>query len=292
MSSPVVIDVNGRRTRIHEVGNPADPPLLLLHGIGRSLEDWAPQLAHLAGTHHVISLDLPGSGFSGRVRGSTTLPVLARSVFEMLDALGEHRPVHIIGNSLGGAVAMQMAAARPDRVAGLVLVNSAGFGREVTAALRLLAVPILGEIITRRTTRAGARLTEKMTFADPALATRARIDHAIAIAQQPDTAPVMLETTRALATFRGIKVQWRTELVARVAELRPPTLIVWGDQDRILPAAHLAAAQAALPHADCHLFQGVGHMPQIECPERFADRVLPFLDGVVRSADALVRPPR
>lgn len=277
MSTPAIISVNGRRTRVRVDGDSASPPMLLLHGIGRSLEDWAPQFPRLARAHRVIALDLPGSGFSARSAELTTLEVLVRGVIDALDALGERRPLHVVGNSLGGAVAMQLLVLDPDRVASLVLANSAGFGAEVALPLRLLAVPVLGRLATRRTTRAGARMTERMIFADSRLATTARIDHALAIASQPGTSTVLLETTRALTTFRRVKPGWRAELMAAVAKHPCPTLIVWGDRDRILPARHLDAARRFLPHAETHLFTGTGHMPQIECPDEFAARVLAFL---------------
>src|SRR5439155_21817856 len=211
VSTPTMITVLGRRTRVRLEGDPDSPPVLLLHGSGRGLEDWAPQYPRLAGSHRVIALDLPGSGFSARAPEPTTLEVLARGVLETLDTLGERRPLHVIGNSLGGAVAMQLLVLDPARVASLVLVDSAGFGADIALALRLLAVPVLGELASRRTTRGGARMLERLIFADRTLATTARIEHALAIAGQPDTSTVVLETTRALATFRGVKPAWRAQ---------------------------------------------------------------------------------
>ena len=272
-----MITVLGRRTRVRLEGDPASPPVLLLHGIGRSLEDWGPQYPRLAGAHRVIALDLPGSGFSARAPEPTTLEVLARGVLETLDTLGEPRPLHVIGNSLGGAVAMQLLVLDPARVASLVLVDSAGFGAEVALALRLLAVPVLGELAGRRTTRGGARMLERLIFADRTLATTARIEHALAIAGQPDTSTVVLETTRALATFRGVKPAWRAQLTAAVAQHPRPTLVVWGDRDRIVPARHLESARRVLRHAETQLFTNAGHMPQLECPDAFAARVLAFI---------------
>lgn len=283
MSSPAMITVAGRRTRVRVEGDSANPPVLLLHGIGRSLEDWGPQYARLSASHRIIALDIPGSGFSDRMPESTTLAVLARGVIETLDELGERRPLNVVGNSLGGAVAMQILALSPDRVASLVLANSAGFGAEAALLLRLMSVPVLGELATMRTTRASARLAERLSFADPRLATTARIDHALAIAARADTRNVLLETTRELATLRAVKTGWRQALAAAVANHQRPTLVLWGDRDRVLPAHHLDAARQLLPHAETELFTGVGHMPQIERPDEFADRVLAFLSAAERS---------
>jgi pimeloyl-ACP methyl ester carboxylesterase len=293
MSTPTFVTVAGRRTRVRVEGDPSSSPVLLLHGIGRSLEDWGPQYPRLSATHRVFALDLPGSGFSARSPEATTLEVLARGVLETLDVLGEQRPVHTIGNSLGGAVAMQLVASAPERVASLVLVNSAGFGPEVALLLRLLAVPVLGDLAVRRTTRGSALMAERLSFADPTLATAARVDHALAIAGQPDTGAVLLETVRALATVRRIRCGWREQLTASAAEHARPTLVVWGDQDRVLPAHHLDTARQLFPHAETELFAGIGHMPQIECPDDFAARALAFLGDVERAtppAESRVRP--
>ncbi|WP_328353289.1 alpha/beta fold hydrolase [Mycobacterium sp. NBC_00419] len=277
MSRPAFIEVDGRRTRVRVDGDPNRAPVLLVHGIGRSLEDWAPQHERLAQRHRVISLDVPGFGFSDRPTESITLAVLARGVGRTLDELGETRPVHVVGNSLGGAIAQQMLADEPDRVASMALINSAGFGTEVTPLLRMLTVPVLGELSVRRPSRLNAVLFERLIHADKAVATKERIDHACAVAQQPGAGTVLREAAMALGTPRGVKAQWRRELAAAVARNPKPTLIMWGTRDRVLPAHHITEAQRVYPHAEVHLLSGIGHMPQIECPGRFADRFLPFL---------------
>ncbi|RNL62717.1 alpha/beta fold hydrolase [Nocardioides marmoriginsengisoli] len=279
-SSTAFIRVDGRRTRVRVDGDPANPPVLLLHGIGRSLEDWAPQFPRLSGSYRLISIDLPGSGFSERSTSRASLSVLANGALATLDAIGQHEPVHVIGVSLGGAVAQQLFTLAPDRVASLVLVTSAGFGKEVALPLRLLSTLSVGRFLASRTTPFSARLAERMLFVNPELVTEARIDHALAIARQPDTGEVTWETANALATLRGLRPEWQEALSNRIAAERKPTLVIWGDRDRILPARHLDEAQRRLPHASSHLFTGVGHMPQIECPDEFASVVMTFLDNV------------
>jgi 2-hydroxymuconate-semialdehyde hydrolase len=274
------VDVRGTRIRYHETGPATASPVVMLHGIGRSLEDWSPQHDRLSGDHRVISIDMPGFGLSQRMPASTTLGRLADGVWATLDALGETRPAHLMGNSLGGAVSMQMLVDEPDRVATLTLANSAGFGKEVTFALRMLAVPGLGRPLLGRIDPRAARRIERSLFVDRALVTDERIALALKIAKQPDFAAVYLEAARALGGFRGIAPRWRSELLRRVAELPRPTLIVWGERDLILPSAHLAAARAALPHARSHMFAGTGHMPQLERPDEFAALVRPLLSQV------------
>ncbi|NIH81452.1 alpha/beta fold hydrolase [Amycolatopsis viridis] len=266
-------DVRGRRARYRVAGD--GPPVLLLHGIGRSLHDWAEQQDLLAGEYRTYSVDLAGSGMSEPLPGRHTLEALARFAADFLDAVGESRPVHVAGNSLGGAVAMRLSLDFPERVRSLVLVNSAGFGREVTIALRLLALRPLGKLLLRPS-RAGALRAERALFADHALATADRVEYALDLARQPHAARVMLETARGLGGFRGVAEEWRRPLLEAVAARRLPALVVWGDRDLILPATHLAAARQALPHAQTRLFTGTGHMPQIERAEEFHDLVTEF----------------
>ncbi|MGW0025314.1 alpha/beta fold hydrolase, partial [Rhodococcus sp. NPDC003383] len=276
-SSPTIVSVDGRPTRIRIEGDPEHPPVLLLHGLARSLDDWSPQYSRLSRDYRVIGLDLPGFGYSARIPEPSTLEVFARGVLETLDFLGEQRPVHLVGNSLGGAVAQQIAALSPDHVASLVLVDSAGFGSEVTALIRMISVPGLGRLSTRDTSRLGAIFVERHLFADPRLVTEERIDHAIDIARQSGPGDVVFETARSLCGMRGFGTTWRRDLVAAAGRHPRPTLVVWGDKDRILPAHHLDAVPNLYPHAETHVFRGIGHMPQVECPDEFASVVSTFL---------------
>lgn len=280
MSNPTVlpstaseIRVGGRRVRNRAGG--AGPPVVMLHGIGRSLEDWSEQHELLEDRFRVYSVDLAGFGGSDPLTEPYTLPALASFVEDFLDAVEVAGPAHLVGNSLGGAVAMQVAVQAPHRVASLVLVDSAGFGREVSLGLRLLAIRPLGRLLLRPS-RSGARQVERSIFHDPAFATDARIEHAYRFAQRPHAARVLLEIARTLGTLRGVRPQWPQRLLEAVAELDIPVLVVWGSSDRILPAAHLNAAAARLPHARTHLFEDTGHMPQIERADAFSRLVTDF----------------
>ena len=270
--------VRGRAVRYRSTGDPAAPPVVLLHGIARSLDDFADQHALLDSgepAYRVYSVDLAGFGESDPMPGESTLPGLADAVAEFLEEIGETRPAHLVGNSLGGAVAMLLALRHPDRVRSLVLANSAGFGREVTIALRILALRPLGRLLLRPS-RAGARRTERAIFRDAGFVTEARIERALELSRRPHGAQVMLDLAGSLATVRGTRRPWRDALIAATATAAVPTLVVWGSHDLILPAAHLEAAKRLLPHARTHLFTDTGHMPQIERAEEFAELVRDF----------------
>lgn len=279
-----MITISGISLRCRITGS--GDPVLLLHGIGQSLEDWNEQHDLLAERHTVISLDLPGFGYSDRLPGPATLSKLAGILPDFLDAVGETSAIGVrtalpvIGNSLGGAVAMTLAARHPHRVSSLVLVNSAGFGTEVAMVLRLLAIKPLGFALMRPSLKNSTR-TVRSLFYDKTLATDDRIRHSFALSSRAAHAATTLDVARDLGTYRGVSREWRAALLAAIASLRIPTLVAWGDHDHVLPTAHLAAALSALPFAESHLFTGAGHMPQIEKPAEFAAVVLDFISRTV-----------
>jgi len=269
--------VDGRRARYRVDGD--GPPVLLLHGIGRSLEDWTEQHELLRDSFRVYSVDLAGSGYSAPLPGRHDIPGLAGFVEGFLDALGVTKPVHLVGNSLGGAVAMRLTVRAPQRVTDLVLVDSAGLGPDVALGLRLLTVPLLGRAMTRAR-RTTARTTERLIFHDPAFVTPERIRHALDLAAEPHAARVYIDTARSgIGVFAGQRAQWRDELLTELARLDVPVLAVWGEHDRVLPAAHLETVRARLPGARTRLVPGAGHMPQVEWAEQFSACVREFWSG-------------
>ncbi|GGI02855.1 hypothetical protein GCM10007170_45530 [Arthrobacter liuii] len=156
------VTVAGTRLRYRKTGS--GDPVLLLHGIGQSLEDWNEQHERLSDRHTVYSVDLPGFAYSERLPGTTTLAKLAGILPAFLDAVGVSGPLPVMGNSLGGAVAMKLAADHPGRVSALVLANSAGFGKEVALVLRLLAVRPLAALLLRPDEKASRRTVQSLFY--------------------------------------------------------------------------------------------------------------------------------
>jgi len=268
------IEVAGRSVRVAALGT--GDPVVLLHGLGGYLEEWAEAQPALAEHFATYAPDLPGFGRSDPLE-HPDLPSLARHVLAALDALGLDGPVHLVGNSLGGAIAMQAAVEAPERVATATLVDSAGFGRQVNPGLRLLGVPGLGRALLHRPSRQRVRMQLRAQFHDPALATEERVALKTAHSRREGAAEAFTAVARALGSWRGARSGWRRRLVREFAELRIPTLVLWGTHDRILPATQLVAAARALPHARTHLFANTGHMPQIERTEEFTALVRDFL---------------
>lgn len=263
------LDAGGTQVRARVTGPEGAEPVLLLHGIGRSLADWTEQHDLLL-DRRVISLDLPGFGHTPAAPGGMGLEVLADTAVATLDALDEHRPVHLVGSSLGGAVATTLLVRHPGRVRSLALAGSAGFGSEVTPNLRVIAVPGLGPWLLTHSARSRTVAVERSLYADPSLATDARVDLAMELAAVPGRAEAFRAALLSVGGVRGVHQPWRDELLTRLMAYPVPTLVVWGEQDQVLPAAHLDAAAQALPHARTVLLADAGHFPQIERPEEFA----------------------
>jgi pimeloyl-ACP methyl ester carboxylesterase len=279
------IVVRGGQVRYRDEGDGI--PVILVHGIGRSLEDWIEQHELLKDRgYRVVSLDLAGFGESEPFQEPYGLPALARFVTEFLEAVGIRETAHLVGNSLGGAVAMQLSVQAPERVRSLVLANSAGFGRGVAAPIRLLSVRPLGRLLLNRPSPAAARRVELSLFHDPAMVTDERIHLGHRLALRPHGTRVFMDTAASLGTILGARAAWRRELMDAVAAQRIPTLIAWGDKDNIFPFSHLGAASKHLPHARTQIFPDTGHMPQIERAEEFAELVIGFWTGATPAAAA------
>lgn len=267
------ISINGRSTRYIDVGE--GPPLLLLHGIIRSLEDWGQVIEPLSKHYRVLAPDLAGFGFSDDIP-EYTLDSLAEYLWGFLDAAGVQEPVRLVGNSLGGAVIMQAAVAQPERVDRVALVNSAGFGKTVTIAIRALDIPVIGPKLLMPS-MVMAKNVERSLYRDQRIVTSERIQLGFDMLSQPNAVRALEETARFLGSFRGVHEAWRRTLLDQFKALGKPTLVIWGTHDKILPATHMENAKRELPQAQHHLFQRVGHMPQTEVPEAFLAVVEPFL---------------
>ena len=157
-----------------------------------------------------------------------------------------------------------------------MLADSAGFGREVALPVRLMSVRPLGEKMLGKPSLAASRRLEQSLFHDPRFVTDERVQLGYSMTSQPHSSGVFLDTAGMLGTFRGAREQWRKELIDALAASSVPTLVVWGEKDKIFPISHLAAAGTLLPHARTHAFANTGHMPQIERAEEFADLVTGF----------------
>ena len=264
------VEVAGLRLRVWEEGT--GTPVVLVHGIGASVEYWRYTVDALAGSHRVVAVDLPGCGFSERPRRLPTLSETADLLVGLLDVLGMPR-ASLIGNSMGGLVCLETALRHPERIAKLVLSNSAGLGREVNVFWRLMAIPGVGHGIVGFNQLLARRNRLNIFFhprSEPPIVDRCRRWVA-----RPDLADTLVGAAGYGLDLGGQRASIvRTE---RLRELSAPALIVWGAQDPIIPLAHGARAHRLIRSSRLVVFDNCGHCPQLECPEDFNRVALEFL---------------
>jgi pimeloyl-ACP methyl ester carboxylesterase len=267
---------HGRHLAVRRAGT--GPTVVLIHGMAGSLETWDPVFDDLARSCDVIAVDLPGHGSSSRMRGDYSLGSLASSVRDVLDQL-EVRTATIVGHSLGGGIAMQFMYQFPERVERLVLVGSGGLGREVTPMLRALSVPGAGlalaagvKIQHQRHVAAAGRFVRPLAglvWNDLPYMVRQ-----MATLDDPETRRSFLATINAVIEpgGQGINATERLHLADGL-----PTLIVWGEKDRMIPNSHGRAAAELIPDCRFELVPGAGHYPHEDDPELFARLLTDFI---------------
>jgi pimeloyl-ACP methyl ester carboxylesterase len=269
------VDVNGVRARYWKAGE-TGPAILLLAGIGCSVEEWQHNIGAFAQSNRPYALDMLGGGLTDKPDGDCySIADLARFTLDFLSAVGEQR-AHIIGNSLGGRIALECARLAPDRVASMVLVAPAGVGRETLINMRLATVPLLGELLTRPS-RAGLRMLWRSAVDDPSIVTDALVEAKYQDARRPGAHKAFLKTLRGFLEFGGFPKAQIAALQAAMPAMKQPTLVVWGRNDKLLPAQQADILRANLPNARVILFDACGHVPQVERAVDFNKAVLDFL---------------
>ncbi|HKS88574.1 MAG TPA: acetoin dehydrogenase dihydrolipoyllysine-residue acetyltransferase subunit [Stellaceae bacterium] len=242
------LDAGGRRLRVLELGAGEAAPVVFVHGFGADLNTWMFNQPALAESRRTIAIDLPGHGGADKEVGAGDAASFADAVAAGLAALDVDR-VHIVGHSMGGAIALHVAAHQPERVAGLTLIAAAGFGPEINAAF------IDGFVRAQRRREMQEVLT--LLVHDPALVSRQMVEDVLRY-KRLDGAQRALETVAAAWFANG--VQWEAQADA-VADLAMPAQIIWGRDDRIIPVAHAEALAGQLP---VHIIDGAGHLPHME----------------------------
>jgi pimeloyl-ACP methyl ester carboxylesterase len=275
-------DVSFRTAELHGreigyLGGGEGPVLLMIHGIAISSEHWRGVLEPLAQRHTVIAPDLPGHGMSVGGPGDYSLGNLAAGLRDLLLGLGHERAT-LIGHSLGGGIAMQFAYQFPEMIERLVLVSSGGLGPEVSPVLRAAALPGANLFIAATAT-AGGRVGSAIGRGLAAVGMRpgpdvAEVARGYASLAEPQRRKAFLATLRSVVGTKGQRVSATDRLY--LAE-SVPVLIVWGERDPIIPVQHGEDAHRALPGSRLEIFEGVGHMPQLEQPGRFITVLERFL---------------
>lgn len=254
------------------------PVLLLIHGMAGNFENWEAVIEPLARHHTVIAPDLPGHGLSAPGAGDYSIGALAAGLRDLLIAL-DHDRATLVGHSLGGGIAMQLAYQFPEVTERLALVSSGGLGPEVSPVLRAAALPGANAFIAATAGVAGgAGAAVGRGLAAVGLRPNtdiAEVARGYASLTDPDRRAAFLAALRSVIGTGGQRVDARDRLY--LAE-GIPVLIVWGARDRIIPAKHGEQAHEAIPGSRLEIFDGVGHLPQLEAPGRFIAVLERFLE--------------
>jgi len=268
--------VHGHRVRFLEAG--AGPPIVLIHGITSSADTWRPALTAAAHDRTLIAPDLLGHGGSAKPRGDYSLGAFASGVRDLLAALGHDR-VTVVGHSLGGGIAMQFAYQFPERTERLMLVGSGGLGPDVHPVIRAITTPgfeyLMGPLTLPgvrhvvATAMRGLSRTGVKEFRD--------FDEVASIYetfQDFDARSAICHVTRAVVDWRGQIVTMADRAYLTEAM---PLCVIWGEDDRVIPATHASLASSLAPSARVEIISNAGHFPHKDHPERFVRIVNDFV---------------
>jgi pyruvate dehydrogenase E2 component (dihydrolipoamide acetyltransferase) len=274
----------GSRIRVIEDGT-GEQAVLFVHGVGGWAENWSEAIERVATSgRRGIAFDLPGFGDSTKVDGARYFDPRAPFYPAVVDgvrrALGLERP-HLVGHSLGGAIAAVTAVVHPEAWPSLTLVAPGGFGPEIALLFRLLALPFLHVTTWLPRPASAGRAVLESCFHD-----RAKIPAHLyeENARYDRTYAETLRVMRGVATFRGVRPALRNPWLERAGAYRGPVLVVWGRQDGIIPATHVGELRRAYPDAELRVIEDAGHLVMPEQPEAFAAALLPFLERAERGS--------
>ncbi|MFM7067870.1 MAG: alpha/beta fold hydrolase [Actinomycetes bacterium] len=254
------------------------PLVLLVHGMAGSSASWLPVLPDIAPYMTYVAPDLPGHGHSDKWRGDYSLGAQAGILRDLLAVLGHDRAT-VVGQSLGGGIALQFAYQHPERCERLVLVCAGGLGKEVMPILRVLSAPGVGAVLpiafqpfVKTAVETVATWAGKVGL-EPSPATL-EMWRAYTSLIDPRTRNAFLHTLRSVVDVKGQRVSARDRLY--LSE-HLPTMIIWGDQDPVIPVAHAHETQTAMPGSRLEIMDGCGHFPHCEDPRRFAGLLIDFI---------------
>lgn len=274
--------VMGVDTAWVEAGDPAAPPVLLLHGLGATNASMLPLVADLARDHRVLAPDAPGFGASGAPAASYRSSWFAAWVSAFQSVTGSRGAV-LIGNSMGGRIALEAGLQHPSQVRALVLLSpSPAFRRlrQYIPVVRLLSpqlarlpAPPLSHGLVVEAIRGMMSVPERL----PQAWYDAAADEAVRVFRSPAHRVAFFSCARQiyLEEAHGRRGFWD-----RLPGLATPALFVWGDRDRLVPASFARHVSDALPHAASLVLEDCGHVPQFEHPEDTAALVRGFLETV------------
>ena len=261
--SPRGIEAGGRRLRYLDIGEGAGAPVVLVHGFGGDLNTWMFVQPGLAERRRTMALDLPGHGGSEKEVGSGDPEMLADAVEALLAALGIDR-AHLVGHSMGGAIAALVASRRPERAASLTLVAAAGLGPEIDSTF-------IDGFIRAGRRREAVDVLSRLVY-DPAMVSRAMVEEVLRYKRLDGVTAAL----GAIAQAWFADGRQRLDLRERLGALALPIQVIWGREDRIIPAAHGEALAGRFP---VHVLDQAGHLPHLEKPGEVGRLLRGFIEA-------------
>ncbi len=262
---PETIEAGGRRFRHLALGEGEGAPIVFLHGFGGDLNNWQYNQEALAASRTTYAVDLPGHGGSSKdlSSGRTDVGALANAVLEFLDAK-EITSAHLVGHSLGGGIALDLALNHAERVASVTLICTAGLGPDINMEY------IDGFMQAKRRKQLQPLL--EMLVADPAMISREMIEDVLKFKRLDGVETALNRIID--DSFAGGRQA--LDLTGRLGDLRAPVQVIWGRQDRIIPAGHAEGLPANIP---VHVFDGAGHMVHMEKAAEVNQLIRTLVDG-------------
>jgi len=269
------LEIDSLNIRYWALGN-HPTPLILVHGLGGYAENWMFNMHALAEHFRVYVLDLPGFGKSDKPDAPFTYMYFARFVHRFMETLHIER-AHFTGHSLGGGMMLKLALTHPEKISKLVLVGSSGLGRAISPSLRLLSLPLIGEKLSRPSPKGIARLYKQMVN-DKSLITADKVELGYQINARPRAQRTFLATARNMMNLLGMKPAQYKPIRTQLHKVKAPVLVLWGQQDRMVPVKHARVAEENIPDVSVKRFDKCGHLPMMEHPEAFNQEVVKFLE--------------
>lgn len=282
-ASRFVDDGHGAKIHYRDEGSRDGPALLLIHGSNSMLQTWEPLVALLGDKYRLISLDLYGHGLTGpNPTGAYDADANIAAAVRVLDTVGVDK-AYWVGNSMGGWLTWRAGLSVPERTSGLVLIDAAGAQVEQKIQPYLgarLAQSSIGQILLPEITpRFLVKSSLAENFARPELLTEELVDRYWELLRFPGNRKAVVD--------RG-KTPREPEKWAEVGRLKMPVLLLWGEQDKVIPLSHARAFAAAIPGSKLITYADAGHLPMEETPEQVArdiDVWIQSLDAEVAAAE-------
>lgn len=270
------IEIHGHRVCFRLTGS--GPLIVLVHGITGRSEQWIPVMEALGDRYTLLAPDLLGHGESAKPRGDYSLGAYASGIRDLLIALNA-KPATVVGHSLGGGIAMQLAYQFPERCNRLVLMSSGGIAQDVHPLLRAASLPGSEIVLPLITNERILRLGEAVGRALGVIGLQAGADIAegargYASLSDRETRAAFLHTIRAVIDPMGQRISGLDRLYLAEAL---PSLIIWGEHDPIIPPHHGEMAHDAMPNSRLELIEGAGHFPQVTHSAKVARHLADFM---------------